>query len=143
MHCSRMRREGSLDRDSPDRDPHWTDTPMNRHPTGQSPLDIDPTGQSPRTETPRDPLDRDPAPLDRMTDMSKNITLPQTSFSGGNNNLSERCMLSHDFLIVYYQTAKKQHLFVQYRINSVRQMSLLFLRLKYEQPKDKTVHTRS
>ena len=63
-----MRREGGPWTETPQTEtptgqiPHWTDTPLDRHPTGQSPL-----------------------PLDRMTDMSKNITLPQTSFTGGNN----------------------------------------------------------
>ena len=28
---------------------------------------------------------RDPLPVDRITDASKNVTLPQTSFAGGNN----------------------------------------------------------
>ena len=28
------------------------------------------------------------APMDRMTDMCKNITLPQTSFAGGNNRVN-------------------------------------------------------
>ena len=40
--------------------------------------------ETPRTETlfSRDPLDRDP-PVDRITDICENITLPQTSFEGG------------------------------------------------------------
>ena len=36
----------------------------------------------------RNPPDRDPSRLvNRMTDASKNITLPQTSFAGGKNYL--------------------------------------------------------
>ena len=46
-----------------------------------------PWQRPPQTETPS--LNR-PAPLDRMTDASKNITLPQTSFAGG-NKLMQRC----------------------------------------------------
>ena len=50
-----------------------------------------PLDRSPWTET--NPLDKDPPsqrpdPVDRMTDACENITLPQTSFAGGNNSLT-------------------------------------------------------
>ena len=51
------------------------------------PANRDPRGQSP-TPPNRDPLDRAPPkqkpPVNRITDWCMNITLPETSFSGGN-----------------------------------------------------------
>ena len=57
------------------------------------PLDADPTQM--QTHVDADPLSCDqwcmlgsqPPPMNRMTHRSKNITLPQTSFAGGNNEL--------------------------------------------------------
>ena len=98
-------RDPLLDKDAPRQRPPWTDIPLGQRPPGQSP----PPRQTPLykdtpvqrhpwtkrppwtktswTETPldRDPLDRDNSlPVNRMTDRCKNITLPQTSFTGGN-----------------------------------------------------------
>ena len=74
MHSSIMRTacslsyRGSLSRGVfLDRNPPWTEIPLDR----DSP-DIDHPGQIPPT-------------VNRMTHASKNITLPQTSFAGGNN----------------------------------------------------------
>ena len=45
-----------------------------------------------------DPLERDPVPtVDRMTDVSKNITLPQTSFADGNQKKNK----TKDFCSVF------------------------------------------
>ena len=41
---------------------------------------------------------RDP-PVNRMTDMCKNITFPQTSFEGGKNEQS--CLIGFDFHVSY------------------------------------------
>ena len=100
MHSSRMRTTRTLPYGGgfPDRPPSpgqspppGQSLPFNREPPGQRPLeqrrppDRAPPGQSPPwTET---PPDRDPqtdTPLNRMTHGCKNITLPQTSFAGGN-----------------------------------------------------------
>ena len=50
-------------------------------------------GQRPRTETP--PL------VNRMTHTSKNITLPQTSFAGGNDNDNHMSCISRKFSSVH------------------------------------------
>ena len=51
--------------------PHWMQT---------LPLDADPLGCRP-------PLMQTPAPVNRMTHRGENITLPQTSFVGGNKRV--------------------------------------------------------
>ena len=61
--------------------------PPDKDPLDKDPLDKDPPRQRPPgTET---PLDRDPPeqriPVDRMTHACETITLPETSFAGGNN----------------------------------------------------------
>ena len=72
--------------------PPWMQTsPPDADPLGCSPLlnadtplDADPL---PRMQSPLDaePPECRPTPVDRMTDACENITLPQTSFAGGNN----------------------------------------------------------
>ena len=117
--ASSSQHRGSLSRGFPDTDPLGQ-----RHPHPQTeipkqrPPDWDPPTQGPPyTETPRRNIwsesetlpkkehgtrqpDRwhhteTPSPaVDRMTDMCKNITLPQTSFAGGNNQILKYGMVN-------------------------------------------------
>ena len=96
MHSIRMRtaRSSSHPRGSPPGTPTRSrHPPQSRHPPDQTPP-WDHTPQchtSPRVNTPgtthttnqTPPWSRHP-PVNRMTDRCKNITLPQTSFAGGN-----------------------------------------------------------
>ena len=99
--------ETPLDRDPPIRRPPWTDS-LDRDHTGKrpppqadfpwietSPGQIHPTrNMGPETETPRRNMGLgsqtrsdiiQTPPVNRMTHASENITLPQTSFTGGKN----------------------------------------------------------
>ena len=79
MHSSRMRTARSSGRPggSPPGTPPWE-----RHlPSEQAPLGADPPEQTPPGT--RHPPGSRP-PLNRMTNRCKNITLPRTSFAGGN-----------------------------------------------------------
>ena len=103
-----------LDRDTLQQRCPWTDTSGQRNPQTETLLDIDPWTETTWTETPgqRPPEGtwdqrqrppggtweqaarqevtsyRDP-PVNRMTHTSENITLPQTSFAGGNKCVVE------------------------------------------------------
>ena len=76
---------------SPDRDPSPDkDPPANKDRLNRNPLLL--KRHRNRTETPRKNMGPEtrsdmipPPPMNRMTDRCKNITLPQTSFAGGNN----------------------------------------------------------
>ena len=86
MDSSRMRTP--LDRDPPlHRDPPSTKTPLNRDPSPRRNMgpETDPPGRNmgPGSQTGSDIIQRPLPPVDRMTDMCKNITFPQTSFVGG------------------------------------------------------------
>ena len=87
---------GLSDKDPPDRDHPGQRHPGQRHLLDRDPLDRDPLDRDPWKE--HGTKDRDPPegpgcqtgsniipPVNRMTHMSKNITLPQTSFVGGYN----------------------------------------------------------
>ena len=79
----------SLDRDPLNRDP-WTESPLEGTlAQGQRPLEgaRDQAARQQMTSY-RDPL------LERLTDASENITLPQTSFAGGNNYICVRKWLN-------------------------------------------------
>ena len=78
------------------RHPPGPDTPGTRHPLGPdtppgpdtTPQDQTPQTRPPGTRTPgtrHPPWDQAP-PVNRMTDRCKNITLHQTSFTGGNKD---------------------------------------------------------
>ena len=64
------------------------DTPLARDPGQRPPWTDTSYTETPWTETPwtETPLNRDSL-VNRMTDRSKNITLPPTLFAGGNNRL--------------------------------------------------------
>ena len=68
-----------------DKGPPWTKTPWTETQLDKDHLDRDPPGQRPPSG--RRTLDRDrDSPVNRLTNASKNITLPQTSFTGGKND---------------------------------------------------------
>ena len=99
---------GEVNRDLPDRDPLDRDLPGQRPPHKDPPGQRPPTWRNmgPGTDTPRrnmgpgcqtgsDIIRRPPPPPDRMTDTRpENITLPQTSFAGGNNICDHEADLS-------------------------------------------------
>ena len=80
MHSSGMRTARSSGRPGGlHQTPPWSRPPgAGTHPPEQAP----PKDQTPQSSHP--PGSRHPPPMNRMTDRCKNITLPQTSFAGGN-----------------------------------------------------------
>ena len=89
-----------LDRDPQTRDPHpWTETPRQRPPR---------RNMGPGSQTGSDIQRPPPSPVDRMIDMCKSITLPQTSFAGGNK-------------ITFYLHVKQCQLF---RLNNSKHCSI-------------------
>ena len=97
MHSSRTETPPLPDRDPLDRTPSPMDRdPLDRDPPGQSPLDREPLEETwdqrqrppgrnmgPGSQTGSDIIQR--PHVNRMTHVSKKITLPQTSFSEGIN----------------------------------------------------------
>ena len=74
----------------PDRD-HLDGHPSDRDPMDKDPLDRDPPpgrNMGPGSQTGSDIMQRSLAPMGRITDMCKNITLLQVSFEGGNKQES-------------------------------------------------------
>ena len=61
----------------------WTETPPGQRPPGQRPLDRDPIDRDPPLQRP--PRQEVTSYIDprRQTNVSEDITLPQTSFAGG------------------------------------------------------------